>query len=183
MIRINLAKIMAEQEPTPLKIAELSQATGISRTTLTNLYYRRSLGVNFETIDKLCEYFNCGIEEIISYVPVDLPTDPPVARLPPACRQTGTGRDGQDRQTKNFNLERGIKMPKHYLEVRHSEDEEVFVRLHTKALEVPVNHDLEEFSDEVKLLNYLQYDLCIDDETILFNIAFNADTNVWHKTA
>jgi len=71
MIRVNLARKMAENEPTPLKIADLHDATGISRTTLHNLYNRRSLGINFETINKICEYFNCGIEEIISYVPAE----------------------------------------------------------------------------------------------------------------
>ena len=52
-----------------LKISKIAQETGISRGTLTSLYYRRSKGINFDTLDKLCNYLNCSISEIIEYVP------------------------------------------------------------------------------------------------------------------
>lgn len=50
-----------------LKVSDVSRDTGISRTTLTALYYRRNAGIQFDTLDRLCEYFNCNIEEIIFY--------------------------------------------------------------------------------------------------------------------
>ena len=50
-----------------LKISKISADTGISRTTLTNLYYRRSTQISFDVLDKLCCYLNCNIEDIIEY--------------------------------------------------------------------------------------------------------------------
>ncbi|WP_152080831.1 helix-turn-helix domain-containing protein [Sporolactobacillus terrae] len=43
----------------PTKISELSKETGISRTTLTTLYYERSAGIQYRTLLNLCLAFNC----------------------------------------------------------------------------------------------------------------------------
>ena len=48
-----------------LKITEVAKQTGVSRTTLTELYYRRSKGISFDTLIKLCEYLECSISDII----------------------------------------------------------------------------------------------------------------------
>ena len=50
-----------------LKISKISKDTGISRTTLTNLYYRRINQISFDVLDKLCKYLNCTISDIIEY--------------------------------------------------------------------------------------------------------------------
>ncbi len=50
-----------------LKISKVSKETGISRTTLTNLYYRRSTCVSLEVLDKLCQYLNCGVGDLFEY--------------------------------------------------------------------------------------------------------------------
>jgi putative transcriptional regulator len=52
-----------------LKISKVSKDTGISRTTLTNLYYQRSTQISFEVLNKLCTYLGCSVEDIIKYVP------------------------------------------------------------------------------------------------------------------
>ena len=54
-----------------LKISKISHDTGLSRTTLTNLYYRRSEQISFEVLDKLCRYLACSVGDIISYEPDD----------------------------------------------------------------------------------------------------------------
>ena len=51
-----------------LKITEISEATGISRGTLTSIYYRRAKGITFEVLDKLCEYLECQPSDIFTYV-------------------------------------------------------------------------------------------------------------------
>lgn len=66
MIKNKIATLLAEELKS---ITEVSEYTGISRNALTNLYYRRTKGINFDTIDKLCNYFNCGIEDIIEFIP------------------------------------------------------------------------------------------------------------------
>lgn len=50
-----------------IKITEISTATGISRTTLTQLYYRRSKQISFEVLDKLCGYLRCSISDILEF--------------------------------------------------------------------------------------------------------------------
>lgn len=50
-----------------IKITEVSDRTGVSRTTLTNLYYKRSKSISFDVLNKLCEFFDCSIEDIIEF--------------------------------------------------------------------------------------------------------------------
>lgn len=50
-----------------LKISTLAKATGISRVTLTHLYYRRSKQIDLETLDKLCDYLHCSVGDIIEF--------------------------------------------------------------------------------------------------------------------
>jgi len=65
MIKVNLAVKMAERK---IKINELSKRSGISRPTLTSLYYERSKGIEFDTLERLCRALDIPIEEIITIV-------------------------------------------------------------------------------------------------------------------
>ncbi|MGG0656475.1 helix-turn-helix domain-containing protein [Rummeliibacillus pycnus] len=64
MIQSKLSILMANKR---INISELSRDTGISRNALSNLYNEKGKGVNFETLDILCEYFGCNIEDIIKF--------------------------------------------------------------------------------------------------------------------
>ena len=51
-------------------ITELSKQINISRDTLTKLYNNDRVGtVGLNIIDKLCEYFNCNLSELVEYIP------------------------------------------------------------------------------------------------------------------
>lgn len=52
-----------------ITISKVHQETGLSRTTLTNLYYRRSKNVSLHTLIILCDYLNVSLNELIEYVP------------------------------------------------------------------------------------------------------------------
>jgi putative transcriptional regulator len=67
MLRINLAVVMAKKRI--YSLAPMSEATGISRTTLTALYYEKGKGVQFETIEKVCKYLNIQVGELIEIMP------------------------------------------------------------------------------------------------------------------
>lgn len=69
MIRCNLSILLAERN---LKISKVATLTGISRTTLTSLTNNYSQGIQFDTINTLCNFLNVGPEQIISYIPVDI---------------------------------------------------------------------------------------------------------------
>lgn len=66
MIRNKFSVILGEKL---LRISKVAQDTGISRTTLTNLYFRRAQGVTFEVLDKLCNYLECDVNDLFEYKP------------------------------------------------------------------------------------------------------------------
>lgn len=61
MIDNKLAAVMGERLE---KISAVSKATGLSRTTLTNLYYKRAKNVSLETLDALCSHFGCDVGDL-----------------------------------------------------------------------------------------------------------------------
>lgn len=69
MILCNLAVLMAERK---LKISKLSLDTGISRTTLTALYYNTGKGIQFDTANVLCMYLGVDMKDLFTTLPFDL---------------------------------------------------------------------------------------------------------------
>lgn len=67
MFKILVNKFSAQLGARRLKITNVARATGISRTTLTNLYYDRNTTISLETLDKLCDYFNCSVNDLFEY--------------------------------------------------------------------------------------------------------------------
>lgn len=66
MIKTNFAVLMAERG---LKIADVYEDTGISKTTLMALAENTGKGVQFDTVDKLCVYLGIELGEFFVYVP------------------------------------------------------------------------------------------------------------------
>ncbi|WP_289141558.1 helix-turn-helix transcriptional regulator [uncultured Brevibacillus sp.] len=69
MIKSNLPILMAKNRIRT--VAELSERTGISRTTLTAIYYGKGKGVQYQTLLTLCSLFNVGVGEILEVVIVE----------------------------------------------------------------------------------------------------------------
>lgn len=61
MIECKLSTLMGAQRK---KISDVSRATGISRTTLIELYYDRSKAVSFRVVELLCRYLNCTVGDL-----------------------------------------------------------------------------------------------------------------------
>lgn len=47
------------------RISDVCRETGISRTTLTALYYEKGKGIYFDVLVKLCAYFDCNVGDIL----------------------------------------------------------------------------------------------------------------------
>lgn len=62
----NLSKLLGERL---LKVSGIYAHTGISKTTLTNLYYQRSTNVQLGTLQKICDFLNVPLSELIEYIP------------------------------------------------------------------------------------------------------------------
>lgn len=62
-VSVRFSTILGERK---LHISKVSHDTGISRTTLTNLYYGTSTAISFDVLKKLCDYFQCDIGNILT---------------------------------------------------------------------------------------------------------------------
>jgi len=51
-----------------LKASEVARITGLHRNTVTLLYKETATRVELETIEKLCELFNCQVSDLFEYV-------------------------------------------------------------------------------------------------------------------
>ena len=69
MLISKLGKILKDRR---LSISEVSQATGISRTTLTSLSQNAGNGIQFDTLEKLCAYLSIPISELFAYYPFNV---------------------------------------------------------------------------------------------------------------
>lgn len=66
MIKTNFSVLMAERG---LKIADVYEDTGISKTTLMALAENTGKGVQFETVDKLCIYLGVELKDFFIFTP------------------------------------------------------------------------------------------------------------------
>ena len=66
MIVNHLPTLLAERR---LKVADAVRAIGISKTTLHKIYNDQSSRIDFDTIDKLCEFLEVEVGDIFEYVP------------------------------------------------------------------------------------------------------------------
>jgi len=63
MIDIRLDQLLAEHERT---FYWLAKVTGISHTTLWRLKKGKALGINFETLEKMCQALKCQPGDVLS---------------------------------------------------------------------------------------------------------------------
>lgn len=59
-----LSALMGEKR---LSIQDVHQQTKLSRTTISNLYNDKATRIDFETIEKICSFFNCELNEILYF--------------------------------------------------------------------------------------------------------------------
>ena len=66
MILNKFAVVLAEKR---LSVADVVRATGMSKSTLHKLYNDESSRIDFETIDKLCEFLEVNVGDLFEYKP------------------------------------------------------------------------------------------------------------------
>lgn len=65
MIKCHLSRLLGERKLTLQKVHE---ATGISRTTLTDIYHEKVKQMKFETMQKLCDFLDCNVGDLLESV-------------------------------------------------------------------------------------------------------------------
>ena len=66
MINNKLSEILGKKR---IRMSELQKLTGLSHTTIINLYYDRTKNISFETIDKICNALECSTQELFEHIP------------------------------------------------------------------------------------------------------------------
>lgn len=72
MIYLNIQGLIAsrkEQWERKITLTEVADVTGISRMTLHRMIRQEGYNTVTDHLDKLCEFFDCDLTELISYVP------------------------------------------------------------------------------------------------------------------
>lgn len=67
MVKVKLSNLMGEHKIKTF--TEIETVTKITRKTLAKLYNGESKGIDFSTIDALCDFFNCSLSDLLEYVP------------------------------------------------------------------------------------------------------------------
>ena len=62
-----------------ISLSEVADTTGIGRITLSRML-NRGTNMRSDTLERLCAYFDCRIEDLVEYVPDDVAPDPGAAK-------------------------------------------------------------------------------------------------------
>jgi len=68
-LRCNLSTLMGSRR---YSIQDVHKMTGLSRSTISSLYNDRASRIDFETITKLCELFECEVGTLLAFEKKDL---------------------------------------------------------------------------------------------------------------
>ncbi len=65
-MKCHLSRLMGERK---LRIADVARGAGVQRNLVTLLYYERAKRVDFESLERLCRFFECGVGEFLELSP------------------------------------------------------------------------------------------------------------------
>ena len=66
MIKNRLSIILGEQR---MRVSELSKLTGISQNALNKIYHNKTKGIDFDTLNKLCNILERNTQELFEFTP------------------------------------------------------------------------------------------------------------------
>ena len=69
MLKNHLSKLMGEKR---YSIVEVSRRTGLTTSTISNLYNDKVKRLDFDTLEKLCKLFNCQTNDLFEYIPDEI---------------------------------------------------------------------------------------------------------------
>ncbi|WP_371132533.1 helix-turn-helix domain-containing protein [Polaromonas sp.] len=72
MIRFKLGEMIEKKqfaEGRRVTINEIATSTGLNRMTLSKILNQKGYGTGTDTVDRLCEYFNCQVQDLMEHLP------------------------------------------------------------------------------------------------------------------
>lgn len=74
MIRFKLGEMIEKKqfaEGRRVTINEIATSTGLNRMTLSKILNLKGYGTGTDTIDRLCEYFGCEVQDLMEHLSED----------------------------------------------------------------------------------------------------------------
>ena len=65
-IKNNLSEILGKKR---MKMSELQITTGLSYSTINDLYHNKTTSIGFDTVDKICDALEITVGELFEHVP------------------------------------------------------------------------------------------------------------------
>jgi putative transcriptional regulator len=96
VIRYKLKQLIAEKEfreRRRITVLEVADATGISRMTLSKMINHHGANLMVEHLDKLCDYFACGLGDLAEYVKAEASDSSAESGALPGTVRTQPGHD------------------------------------------------------------------------------------------
>jgi putative transcriptional regulator len=78
VIRFKLAEQIEKlqfKQSRRITIQEVAEAAGVNRMTLSKILNHKGHSTGTDTLDRLCSYFGCRIEDLVEHIP-DAPSQP-----------------------------------------------------------------------------------------------------------
>lgn len=72
MLRFRLQELLAERQfrtGERVTLTALATATGVNRVTLSKMINTRGYSTVTDSLDQLCRFFDCRIEQLVEYIP------------------------------------------------------------------------------------------------------------------
>ena len=72
MLRFKIKPLLAQREFSQgrkITLAELAEAAGTNRATLSRMVNQPGVVVRTDVIDALCRFFECSVADLVDYVP------------------------------------------------------------------------------------------------------------------
>jgi len=64
MIHCHLSSLMGKHK---MKIVDVARETGLHRNTITLLYKETATRIEIDTLNKLCQLFDCEVTDLLEY--------------------------------------------------------------------------------------------------------------------
>jgi len=71
VIRFKLAELLEKKQfrdSRRITLQEVSEATGINRSTLSKILNQKGYSTGTDVLDRLCTYFGCSVADLVEHV-------------------------------------------------------------------------------------------------------------------
>lgn len=72
VIRFKLGELLEKKQfrdSRRITLQEVSEATGINRSTLSKILNQKGYSTGTDVLDRLCTYFNCAVSDVAEHLP------------------------------------------------------------------------------------------------------------------